>query len=158
MNNVTTTPRPETGADKLKSAASQAGQAAKDTAQAAGQKAQDLAHTAGQKASEFAQAAGHKVQDAATAVGHKAEDATTAVGSGLQTAADKVRQKLPHEGVLGKASEAVADALDRSGHYIQDKNIRGMAEDVTEVIKRNPIPAVFIAVGLGYLLGRTLRS
>jgi hypothetical protein len=29
---------------------------------------------------------------------------------------------------------------------------------VTEMIKRNPIPAVLVGVGLGFLLGRTLRS
>jgi ElaB/YqjD/DUF883 family membrane-anchored ribosome-binding protein len=179
MSSATTT-QPQNQSDKLKSAGNQAGQTARDAGQtagqkaedlahaagqkaadlanAAGQKASDLAHTAGQKASDLTHAAGQKVQDAARTVGHKAEDATSAVGSSFQTAADKVREKLPHEGMLGKASEAVADALDRSGHYIQEKNIRGMADDVTEVIKRNPIPAVFIAVGLGYLLGRTLRS
>jgi hypothetical protein len=29
---------------------------------------------------------------------------------------------------------------------------------VTQMIRRNPIPAVLIGVGLGFLLGRTLRS
>ena len=29
---------------------------------------------------------------------------------------------------------------------------------MTEMIKRNPIPAVLIGVGLGFLLGRSLRS
>jgi ElaB/YqjD/DUF883 family membrane-anchored ribosome-binding protein len=178
MSNVTTT-RSQTEQDKSKSAASQLGQAAQDAARAAGQKAQDAAHTAGQKAQDFAHAAGqkasdlahaagqkvqeaastagHKVQDAASAVGHRAEDATAAVGRGLETAADKVREKLPHEGMLGRATDAFADTLDRTGRYIEDRNIRGIANDVTEVIKRNPIPAVLVAVGLGFLLGRTLR-
>jgi len=177
MSNATT--RQQNDADKLKSAANQAGQTAQQTAntagqkaqdfaQTAGQKAQDFAHTAGQKAQEFAQTAGQKVQEAAhtagqkvqtaaATVGHKAEDATASLGSGLQSAADKVRDNLPHEGVIGKASEAFAGALERGGRYIEEKNIRGIAEDVTEVIKRNPVPAVLLAVGLGFLLGRTLR-
>ncbi len=33
-----------------------------------------------------------------------------------------------------------------------------MADDFTEVIKKNPIPAVLIAAGLGFLIGRSLRS
>jgi len=178
MSNVTTT-RSQTEQDKARSTGSQAGQTAQDAARAAGQKAQDAAHTAGQKAQDFAHAAGQKaqefahtagqkvqeaasaagqkVQDAAATVGHKAEDATAAVGRGFETAADKVREKLPHEGMLGRASEAVADTLDRTGRYIEERNIRGIANDVTEVIRRNPIPAVLVAVGLGFLLGRTLR-
>jgi len=178
MSNVTST-RSQTEQDKSRTTASQAGQAvqdaartagqkAQDTANTAGQKAQDFAHTAGQKAQDFAHAAGQKVQevastagqrvqDAATTVGHKAEDATAAVGRGLETAADKVREKLSHEGMLGRASDAVADTLDRTGRYIEERNIRGIANDVTEVIRRNPIPAVLVAVGLGFLLGRTLR-
>jgi ElaB/YqjD/DUF883 family membrane-anchored ribosome-binding protein len=167
MSNVTTT-RTQTEQDKSRSTASQVGQTAQDTARAAGQKAQDFAQAAGQKAQEFAHAAGqkvqeaaaaagHKAQDAAATVGHKAEDATAAVGRGLETAADKVREKLPHEGMLGRASEAVADTLGRTGRYIEERNIRGIANDVTEVIRRNPIPAVLVAVGLGFLLGRTLR-
>jgi hypothetical protein len=177
MSNATT--RPQNEADKLKSAANQAGQTAQDAANTAGQKAQDfahtagqkaqdIAHTAGQKAQEFAHAAGQKVQEAAhtagqkvqtaaSTVGHKAEDATASLGSGLKTAADKVRETLPREGVIGQAGEAFAGALERGGRYIEEKNIRGMADDVTEVIKRNPIPAVLLAVGLGFLLGRTLR-
>jgi len=148
MSNVTT-PRKEmqTAGEKLQQAGSHVGQAAQETAQAAGQKAQDLAHTAGQK-----------VQEAAHAAGQKAEDATASLGSGLQTAAEKVRGAGPHEGILGRATEAVAGVLDQGGKYIEKKHLTGMADDVTEVIKRNPIPAVLIAVGLGFLLGRTLRS
>jgi len=33
-----------------------------------------------------------------------------------------------------------------------------MAEDITGLIRRNPIPALFIGVGRGFLLARTLRS
>jgi F0F1-type ATP synthase assembly protein I len=29
---------------------------------------------------------------------------------------------------------------------------------MTEMIRRNPIPAVLVGVGLGFLIGRTLRS
>jgi len=178
MSNATTT-RNQTEQDRSRTTPAQAGQTAQDAARVAGQKAQDFAQTAGQKAQDFTQAAGQKaqdfahaagqkvqevasaatqkVQDAAATVGHKAEDATAAVGRGLETAADKVRGNLPREGMLGRASGAVADTLDRTGHYIEERNIRGIANDVTEVIRRNPIPAVLVAVGLGFLLGRTLR-
>jgi hypothetical protein len=34
----------------------------------------------------------------------------------------------------------------------------GMASDLGDMIRRNPIPAVLIGLGLGYLLGRTLKG
>jgi len=146
-----------TAGQKAQDFAQGAGQKAQDFAHTAAQKAQDLAHTAGQKIQDAASAAGHKVQDAASAVGHTAEDATSSLGSGIQSAAGRLRDTFPREGVLGSASQAVADTLDRTGRYIEERNISGMANDVTEVIRRNPIPAVLVAVGLGFLLGRTLR-
>jgi hypothetical protein len=33
-----------------------------------------------------------------------------------------------------------------------------MMDDLTDVIRRNPVPAVLIGLGLGFLLGRMLRS
>jgi dsDNA-specific endonuclease/ATPase MutS2 len=151
MSNVTTPRSAQNESDKMK-------QGVQDTANAAAQKAQDLAHKAGEKAQDLAHAAGQKVQDAAHAAGQKAEDATASLGSGMKTAAEKVRENAPHEGMLGRGAEAVASTLDRGGDYLREKNLHGMAEDMTEMIKRNPIPAVLLGIGLGFLLGRTLRS
>jgi len=107
---------------------------------------------------EMASTAGHAVGNAATAVGHKAEDAVGSVGRGMESLGEKVREKGPDHGVLGKAAGAVAGALETSGKYLEDKNISGMAEDFTDLIRRNPIPALLIGVGVGFLLARTLRS
>jgi phage-related minor tail protein len=167
MSNTTT--RMQSDADRLKQAGRDAGSAVQDAAQATGQKAQELAHSAtekvkdvaqaaGQKAQELAHSAGEKVKDAAHSAGQKAEDATASLGGTLKSAADKVRSSTPHDGMFGRASDAVAGALDQGGQYLQEKNLTGMADDMTEMIRRNPIPAVLLGVGLGFLLGRTLRS
>jgi len=162
MSNATTPRSAQNEADKMKQgvqdAAHAAGQKAQDLAHKAGDKAQDLAHAAGQKVQDAAHATSQKVQDVAHAAGQKAEDATASLGSGLKTAAEKVRENAPHEGMLGRGAEAVASTLERGGDYLRDKNLHGMAEDMTEMIKRNPIPAVLLGIGLGFLLGRTLRS
>jgi hypothetical protein len=178
MSNTST--RMQNDADKLKQAGSQAGSAVQDAAHAAGQKASDMArdagqkasdmaHTAtekvkdvaqqaGQKASELAHSAADRARDAAHAAGHKAEDATASLGGSLRSAADKVRSSTPDEGMFGRASDVVADALDHGGQYLQDKNLSGMADDLTEMIRRNPIPALLLGVGVGFLIGRALRS
>jgi len=107
---------------------------------------------------EAASNAGQAVSSAAATVGHKAEDAVCSVGKGMETLGEKVREKGPDHGLLGKATGAVAGALETGGKYLEDKKISGMAEDLTNLIKRNPIPALLIGVGLGFLLARTFRS
>jgi len=58
--------------------------------------------------------------------------------------------------MLGSASRTVADTLEGAGKYIEDKNLSGMMDDVNGLIKRNPIPAVLLALGVGFLVGRAL--
>jgi hypothetical protein len=94
----------------------------------------------------------------ASNISHKAEDTTASVGSGMRSLAGSLRESLPHEGMLGSASSAVADTLDRGGRYLQEEGLRGITADFTELVRRNPIPAVLIGVGVGFLLARSMRS
>lgn len=135
------------------------GEKAKDTAKEFGEKAKDAASNVGEKAKDTASHLATQASGMATTVAHKAEDATSGLGCGMRSLADTVREKAPHSGVMGKASAAVADTLDTSGQYLQQQGLEGMAEDVTELIRKNPIPAVLIGIGLGFLLARvTVRS
>ena len=59
---------------------------------------------------------------------------------------------------MGAAASKVADTLERGGHYLKEEGVPGMAEDLTGLIKRNPIPALLLGIGVGYLIGRALRS
>jgi F0F1-type ATP synthase assembly protein I len=120
-------------------------------------KAQDVAGNVMDKAKQVASNVADKAKDVASAVGDKAESATHAVGSGMQSLAGTIRDKAPQGGVLGGAASGVAGALDSSGRYLEEQGLSGMAEDVTNLIRRNPIPAVLIGVGLGFLLARMTR-
>jgi ElaB/YqjD/DUF883 family membrane-anchored ribosome-binding protein len=60
--------------------------------------------------------------------------------------------------MLGSATRAVADNLESAGRYVEDKNLSGMMNDVNGLIKRNPLPAVLLALGVGFLVGRALSS
>jgi len=135
---------------------------AKDQANQAVDKGREAASHAGEAVSHAASAVGQAVAQKASDVGHtigqKAEDATSSVGSGMQNLADKVRDNAPQSGMLGSASRTVASAIDSAGHYVEDKNLSGMMEDVTALVKRNPIPALMIGLGIGFLLGRVLSS
>jgi hypothetical protein len=144
--------------DKAQDAVSSVADKAKDAASAAADKAKDAASSIGDKARDAASTVGHKVSDAASAVGHKAEDATHSVGSGMQSLAGTIREKMPHDGVMGSASTAVADTLDRGGRYLKEEGLSGIGEDLTNLVRRNPIPALLLALGVGFLIARSTRS
>jgi hypothetical protein len=147
------------GADMAKEAASSMADKAKDMASSAAHTASDFAANVGHKAKEAASTVAHKAEDVASKVGHKAEDATTAVGSGMKSLAGTLREKAPHEGLLGSASSAVASTLETSGRYLEEEGLGGIAEELTNLVRRNPIPSVLIGIGLGYLIARaTTRS
>jgi hypothetical protein len=105
-----------------------------------------------------ASAVAEKASDAASYVGKKAEDATSAVGSGMKSLAGTIRENMPHEGVLGSAGGAVADTLESGGKYLAEHGLSGIGEDITGLIRRNPIPAVLIGIGVGFLLARATRN
>jgi hypothetical protein len=126
-------------------------------------KAQDTAQEAGRQASEkakdIASNVAGKAKDVAANVGHKAEDATHALGSGMQSLAGTIRDYSPESGVLGTATGSVASSLESSGKYLQQEGLSGIANDITEVIRRNPLPALLVGVGVGFILARaTMRS
>ena len=71
---------------------------------APGQKAQELASAAGPKGIGPRPCRGtKKSRMRPTQLRRKAEDATSSLGGTLKTAADKVREHTPNEGMLGRA-------------------------------------------------------
>jgi len=61
--------------------------------------------------------------------------------------------------MLGTAGEKVAEGLEAGGRYLEEKGLSGIGDDLAGLIKRNPIPAVLIGIGIGYLIAcSTSRS
>lgn len=124
-----------------------------------GQAASDLASSVGQKASDVASTIGKKASDAAATVGEKADDATSAVGHGMKSLAGSIREKTPESGMIHGVTGAVANTLERGGDYLEDRQLSGIARDVTDIVRRYPIGAIFVGIGLGFVLARvTSRS
>lgn len=111
-----------------------------------------------ERAVETASNVSQKAMQAGTAVRESADDAVSNTGRGTERLADRMREKGPHGGMFGRANEAVADTLDRTGEYLEEKGLSGMAEDMTNVIRRHPLPAVLISVGVGFMLARLTSS
>lgn len=106
---------------------------------------------------EATSAAMNKAHEMADAAGKKVDEATNAFGEKVKAVAGSLRERGPRDGMLGNATDAVADSLEHTGRYIQQEGLLGMAKDVTELIRRNPVPAVLVGVGLGFMLAQMFR-
>ena len=87
------------------------------------------------------------------------------IGETVNTAAHDVAAHLTETaGAVGAtvqetaatAARAVADTVKGAGGYLQAKGVDQITGDVTGLIRRYPIPAVLIGLGIGLLVGRSL--
>jgi hypothetical protein len=122
-------------------------------AERAAQKAKDAANTgiesgrqAINEAKEGLSAGIHAAQEKAGSVIDMARDAASNVASSVSDAACYAGQKAE------AATSTVGGALESSGQYLKEDGLRHMASDITELIRRNPVPAMLIGIGLGVLV------
>jgi hypothetical protein len=125
-------------------------------------KVRNVASAVGEKARDAASSVAHTAGNIACSVGEKADDATAAVGSGIKSLGETIRDKGPHSGVMGSASASVADTLESGGRYLQEHGLGDIGADLTNMVRRNPLPAVLLGIGfgigIGYLMARATSS
>jgi ElaB/YqjD/DUF883 family membrane-anchored ribosome-binding protein len=134
----------------------------KDSGHSTADKMKEAAGHAVEKTKEVAANVGQAVSNAASATvdaaGKTADKMASATGSGVKHLGETIKEKGPQEGVLAGATQAVGNTLEKGGKYLEEEGISGMMDDVTELIRRNPVPAVLVGIGIGFLIGRTLGS
>jgi ElaB/YqjD/DUF883 family membrane-anchored ribosome-binding protein len=121
-------------------------------------KAKEVGTQAYEKAKDVASSVGDMVSQAASNVGKTADNLTSGAGTQLKNLGDTLSAHTPQEGMLGSASQAVASTIRQGGQYLEESGLSGVSEDFTNLIRRNPVPAVLIGIGVGFLIGRALRS
>jgi len=130
-------------AQGMKQAGQETAQGIKDTAAGLSQKAGEALNDAKAKAQEYGSAAVEKARGASAAMGEK-----------MSSLAGSLRGNAPEQGMMGSAAHSVADSLDTAGSYLQDKTVENMAKDLTDLIRRYPVQALLIGLGIGYLFSR----
>jgi hypothetical protein len=137
-------------------------QEAKGKVQDAAGKTADAARDLGNEAAQKARDIGHDLADAgrsaASAAGKAVDQATSKTGEGIESLGDKVREYGPKQGYAGQAAETVANSIEKTGQYLKDEGFSGMANDLTEMVKRNPLPALLFGIGVGFILARLTSS
>jgi ElaB/YqjD/DUF883 family membrane-anchored ribosome-binding protein len=103
-----------------------------------------------ERAKDLASTVGEQAKNAASAVADKAHDVTSTV----KTKAGEMATTL--ERGASEAATAAADTFEAGRAYVA-QGTAGMARDVTNVIRRNPFPALLIGFGLGFMIARATR-
>jgi hypothetical protein len=143
---------------KVGEAADKAIEHGKDLASEAAAKARDVAGSLADAGRTAASGLADASRSAARSAGQAADSATSRAGEKVESLAGTVREYGPHSGVMGSATETVAHGLERGGQYLQDQGLSGLSHDLTEMVKRNPIPALLFGIGLGFVLARLTSS
>src|SRR5262249_4786584 len=88
-----------------------------------------------------------------------AEKAKETGSQAIEKAKDMGSQVLEKaKDYASSAAEKASETYEAGRHYVTERGIRGMTDDVAEVIRRNPLPAVLVGLGIGFLLARALRE
>jgi uncharacterized protein YjbJ (UPF0337 family) len=122
----------------------------RDASQEMRNAAHDVSHSAAQTYSD----AKAKAQELGAAAAEKVGGATKAVGEKISSWAGTLRDTAPREGTVGSAAKSVASQLESAGSYLQDHTVDNMARDLTDLIRRYPMQAMLIGLGIGYLFSR----
>jgi hypothetical protein len=86
-------------------------------------------------------------------INRKATNIASEVREGISKIVDGVKERISTDAVR-KVSETASQVSDQVRGYIDDRGMRGLANDATAVIRRYPVPAVVLGVLVGVLLAR----
>ena len=84
-------------------------------------------------------------------ISRKITNAASEVREGITNFVDGVKKKIPGDAVR-KMSDTACEVTDQVRGYIKDHGVRGLTDDVTDVIRRYPMPALLCGVLIGVLL------
>lgn len=102
------------------------------------------------KAKEAAASVAHSLSEADVRAGvNKAKEMATSVAHSVSDAATYVGQKA--DSVTRRAGET----LETTGHHLREDGLQSITADITALVRRNPIPALLVGFGLGYLLAHS---
>jgi uncharacterized protein YjbJ (UPF0337 family) len=81
-----------------------------------------------------------------------AQEAASRVTETAGTAAARTQE------AAGAAAATVTDTAAGMAAAVQDRGVQGLSEDLTGLIRRYPVPALLIGLGIGYVLGRSFGT
>jgi uncharacterized protein YjbJ (UPF0337 family) len=78
------------------------------------------------------------------------------IGSNLRSRVDDLGSTVSNK--AGEAAGAVASGVQSARSYLQERDFNELTGDITAWVRRNPIQACLIGIGLGYLIARSIGT
>lgn len=78
------------------------------------------------------------------------------IGSNLRSRVDELGASVSNR--ASEAAGAVASGVESARSYFQDRDFDELTGDIVQWVRRYPIQACLIGIGLGYLIARTIGS
>lgn len=105
-------------------------------------------------------------QETATTLEKAKDMGTQAIEKAKDMGSDALEKA---KGYASNVSEQAGQVASRIGHkveetyeqgrdYVKERGLSGMGEDLTDLIRKNPLPAVLVGLGIGFLLARAFRE
>jgi uncharacterized protein YjbJ (UPF0337 family) len=99
----------------------------------------------------------------AATVTSAAQGVASSVTETVGTAATKAQEMAGSaatkaQEIAGSAATVVTDTAAGVGTYVQEKGLQGLSEDLTQLIRRYPVPALLVGLGIGFVLARTIGT
>mgnify|MGYP001601273402 CR=1 FL=1 len=98
----------------------------------------------------------HSAQKIVKQVADKSDGALAWIGEGISAVGGTIKRNVGEKGSLGSTATAVAERLEEGGRYLQSHGIEAVTHDLTTVIRRIPVSALWVGLGAGLLIGATL--
>jgi ElaB/YqjD/DUF883 family membrane-anchored ribosome-binding protein len=98
------------------------------------------------------------MKDRVTDFGRKAVDKLDDSRETAAVALDATASTLHSRGdQISGAAHSAANKIHATAHYVRQTNVKGMVDDLEEILKRYPAQTLAAAAFLGFLVGRALR-
>ncbi|MES2223209.1 MAG: hypothetical protein V4587_19845 [Acidobacteriota bacterium] len=114
--------------------------------------------TMSDRASDAVEQTKRKITEFGATAADKIDQNRSVAAAGLEGAAETLHQKADqlHQGgeKVSDFAHSAADKISATADYVRQNNFNEMLEDVQAVVKKNPGPALAVAVGLGFLVAR----
>jgi uncharacterized protein YjbJ (UPF0337 family) len=106
---------------------------------------------------------GGRTAGVAATVTSAAQGVASSVTETVGTAATKAQEMAGSaatkaQEMAGSAATVVTDTAAGVGTYVQEKGLQGLSEDLTQLIRRYPVPALLVGLGIGFVLARTIGT
>jgi hypothetical protein len=139
----------ESRTEQVKEKAQEGAEAAREKLSQAGERARDMKSSLEQKLADTLESGAHRLRQRGTSAASSGVGSPAYAGAGTATAGAAAGDQR-----MGELQQNVAKGMEKTADWLRNGDMRSTIE---EQARSNPGRTLLVALGVGYLLGKTLR-